>query len=89
MGSIYALNSGLFAMAEIARGALGGFVNIITNPWDIAAGEVLVTAVGGIVSDFAGNKINYSLSGETSVIAARADVHQKICDLIKPFLNYI
>jgi fructose-1,6-bisphosphatase/inositol monophosphatase family enzyme len=77
-GGIYALNSGIVAMKEVARGALGGFVNIITNPWDVAAREVLVRACGGTVTNFAGRPIEYIAPGTTSVIAAQGHLHGAI-----------
>lgn len=71
--NVYALNSGLVAMADVARGALGGFVNNITNLWDVASGEVLVRACGGKVTSFDGNPIGYSSLDQVSVVAARTE----------------
>jgi fructose-1,6-bisphosphatase/inositol monophosphatase family enzyme len=82
-GGIYTLNSGVLAMAYIATGALGGFVNNITHHWDLAAGEVLVRACGGKVTDFNGNKIKYSTSSEkTSVIAAKEYLYEPIKEIL-------
>jgi fructose-1,6-bisphosphatase/inositol monophosphatase family enzyme len=80
--AIYAQNSGVVAMADVARGALGGFVNIVTNLWDVAAGEVLVRACHGQVTDFAGAPIAYASTGQTSVVAAKAHLHAKILELL-------
>jgi hypothetical protein len=57
VGTIYAMNGGVFAMAQVARGVLGGFVNNITN---LAAGEVLVRACSGEVTDFDGHLTDYT-----------------------------
>jgi len=81
-GGVYALNSGIVAMVNVARGALGGFVNIVTNPWDVAAGEVLVRACGGTVTDFGGNPIAYRRDEQVSVIAAKRHLHPQIKDLL-------
>ena len=83
-GGIYALNSGILAMTEVARGAFGGFVNNITNPWDVAPGEVLVKACGGKVTDFQGHPIDYATKGRrTSVVAGyNAEFHQDIVDTL-------
>ena len=67
-GGIYALNSGIVAMTEIAKGGLGAFVNIITNPWDVAAGEVIVKACGGKVTNFENEPIRYASIDPISVI---------------------
>jgi fructose-1,6-bisphosphatase/inositol monophosphatase family enzyme len=80
---IYALNSGIVAMTNVARGALGGFVNNITNLWDVAAGEVLIRACGGKVTDFNGYPINYSAPRRTSVVAARnVALHGQIVQML-------
>ena len=80
---VYALNSGILAMTEVARGSLGAFVNTITNPWDVAAGEVLVRAVGGRVTDFAGSSISYyPKCGPTSVLAAGRGLYDHVLRLV-------
>jgi fructose-1,6-bisphosphatase/inositol monophosphatase family enzyme len=80
--AIYAQNSGIVAMADVARGALGGFVNIVTNLWDVAAGEVLVRACRGQVTDFAGAPLTYASTEQTSVVAAKGHLHPKILDIL-------
>jgi fructose-1,6-bisphosphatase/inositol monophosphatase family enzyme len=84
-GGIYALNSGILAMTEVARGGLGGFVNNFTNLWDITPGEVIVRACGGKVTDFEGNLIDYSTQNyKTSVIAGYSEeIHKEICDALR------
>jgi len=67
---VYAINSGVFSLAEVASGALGGFINNKTNPWDVTAGEVLIKAMGGKVTDFRQKPIDYTQPGPVSVIAA-------------------
>lgn len=89
LGSIYALNSGLFAAAEIVRGALGGFVNITTNPWDIASGEVLIRACGGAVTDFNGNALAYDSNSKMNIVAAKnRDLHAKLLELVGGFHSF-
>lgn len=81
-GGVYALNSGILGMTEVARGALGGFVNIITNPWDVAAGEALVRACGGIVTDFEGRAIDYTGRRQISLVAAKRALHSDILGVL-------
>jgi fructose-1,6-bisphosphatase/inositol monophosphatase family enzyme len=81
--AIYAINTGLVAMADVARGALGGFVNIVTNLWDVTAGEVLVQACGGYVTGFNGQPINYSASEQVSLVAAKAHLHTQIIEILR------
>jgi len=42
-------------LAYIACGRMDGFFELKLNPWDIAAGVLLVSEAGGRVSDFEGN----------------------------------
>jgi myo-inositol-1(or 4)-monophosphatase len=83
---IYAFNSGIVAMTDVARGALGGFVNNTTNLWDVAPGEVLVRACGGKVTDISGATIDYSrysADRRTSVVAGRtSSLHSKILNIV-------
>lgn len=83
---IYALNSGMLAMAEVARGALGGFVNNVTNPWDIAAGEVLIRACGGRVTDMENRPIDYTTYDEedlpSCVAANDSQLHWQILGVL-------
>jgi len=81
VGALYALNSGLLAMVEVARGALGAFVNVITNLWDVAAGEVLVRACGGKVTELNDQPVNYSTVGPVSVVAAREPLHAELIEV--------
>ena len=81
---IYAFNSGMIAMVNVARGALGGFVNNTTNLWDVAPGEVLIRACGGTVTSFDGEPIDYSSDKRISVVAAHDDsIHSRILDIVK------
>jgi fructose-1,6-bisphosphatase/inositol monophosphatase family enzyme len=81
VGAIYALNSGLLAMVEVARGALGAFVNITTNLWDVAAGEVLVRACGGKVTELDDKSVSYSVARPVSVLAAGEPLHSTLIEL--------
>jgi len=78
------LNSGQMALAHVASGALAGFINNRTNIWDVAAGEVLIRAVGGSVTDFNGRAIDYRRSNYISVIAsASQDTYKSMLSLIQ------
>lgn len=81
-GAVYMLNSGILAMAHVAVGSLGGFINNVTNLWDIAAGEVFVQACDGIVTNFNGGKISYSSNEQVSIVAAKKHIHSMIVDIL-------
>ncbi|MBF0449430.1 MAG: hypothetical protein HQK75_01890 [Candidatus Magnetomorum sp.] len=81
-GGIYAFNSGLIAMIDVARGSLGAYLNNTTHLWDIAAGEVLIRACGGKVTDFNTHPISYASQNRISVIAARQHVYDEIINIL-------
>lgn len=66
-------------MAYVACGRFGGFFEYNLNPWDIAAGALLVQEAGGIVTDFKGGD-DY-LFGE-EIVGAGA-VHKQLLAVIK------
>ena len=59
-------------LAYVAAGRFEGFWEIGLQPWDIAAGIVLVREAGGFVTDVAGDN-GMMESGE--IIAANAHLH--------------
>jgi myo-inositol-1(or 4)-monophosphatase len=72
----------MMAMVNVARGALGAFVVNTTHLWDIAAGEVLIKACGGKVTDFAGKPIDYSRLNDPSLVAAKKPLHRRILEIV-------
>lgn len=70
-------------LAFLAAGRLDGFWEIGLNPWDIAAGALLVREAGGVVSDFSGGE-DFLKSG--NVVAGNMKVQQAIVDRISPVL---
>jgi fructose-1,6-bisphosphatase/inositol monophosphatase family enzyme len=84
----YMLNSGQLSLAYVASGNITAFVNNYTNIWDVAAGEVLVRAIGGRVTDFKGASINYrsAASRKDKKVAVAASmnttVHEELLDCL-------
>jgi fructose-1,6-bisphosphatase/inositol monophosphatase family enzyme len=79
---IYAFNSSFIAMIYVAQAALGAYVNNTTHLWDIAAGEVLVRACGGKVTDLNKNPIVYNSSSRLSVVAAREQLYDDLMHIL-------
>ena len=78
-GGTYMLNSGEMALAHVARGNISAFLNNTTRIWDVAAGEVLIRATEGKVTDFNGREIDYGTSSRISVLACESqEIHTKI-----------
>ncbi|MCX7974183.1 MAG: inositol monophosphatase, partial [Candidatus Aminicenantes bacterium] len=66
-------------LAYVACGRFDGFWELKLNPWDIAAGSLLVTEAGGQVSDFRGQKFNLT-SGE--IVASNGLIHSSMIKVI-------
>ena len=62
-------------LASVAAGRFDGFWEFGLNPWDTAAGVLLVEEAGGIVSDFDGNR--YKLGGPV-VLATNSLIHEEM-----------
>jgi len=68
-------------LAYVAAGRFEGFCEIGLQPWDIAAGIVLVREAGGFVTDVAGGN-GMMESGE--IIAANDHIHGMLLKSISP-----
>ena len=61
------LGSAALDLAAVACGRADGYVELLISPWDYAAGALLVTEAGGVVTDLSGVPMQY---GEPSGICA-------------------
>jgi myo-inositol-1(or 4)-monophosphatase len=66
-------------LAYVACGRLDGFWEIRLNPWDVAAGILIVREAGGRVTDFAGE--SDCLSGQR-ILASNGHIHQQMLQVI-------
>jgi myo-inositol-1(or 4)-monophosphatase len=62
-------------LAWVAAGRYDGYWERDLNPWDLAAGLLLVTEAGGKVSDADGGE---DVLAKGSVVAANLDLHPQI-----------
>jgi len=69
-------------LAYVAAGFYDGFFEIGLNPWDVAAGGLLVLEAGGLIGDLAGEG-DYLHGGQ--VIAATPKVFAEIVQTLAPF----
>jgi len=67
-------------LAYVAAGRFDGFWELKLNPWDIAAGWLLVEEAGGIVTDMGGN--DYYLKS-SSILASNGRIHTEMMDVLK------
>jgi len=70
-------------LAYVAAGRFDGFWELGLQPWDIAAGALLIQEAGGIISSVRGTG-EYMESGH--VVAGAPKVHQSLLRLITPLL---
>ena len=70
-------------LAYVAAGRLDGFWEIGLNPWDMAAGALIVQEAGGLVSDFGGGNA-YLDTG--NLVAGNPKVFKAMLQAIRPHL---
>ena len=63
-------------LAWIACGRADGYWETHLNPWDIAAGWLLVEEAGGCVTDFSGRKLTIEKSDQ--LLASNGLIHKKM-----------
>jgi myo-inositol-1(or 4)-monophosphatase len=71
-------------LAWTAAGRYDGFFETGLKPWDLAAGALLITEAGGMVSDMQGTE-NYVKSGH--ICAGNPFIHPQLLEIIKPHLT--
>jgi myo-inositol-1(or 4)-monophosphatase len=69
-------------LAYVAAGFYDGFWEVGLNPWDVAAGSLLVLEAGGLIGDLAGEG-DYLHSGQ--VIAANPKIFVQMVRELSPF----
>ncbi|MBW2003315.1 MAG: inositol monophosphatase [Deltaproteobacteria bacterium] len=67
-------------LAYVAAGRFDGYWELKLNPWDIAAGWLLVKEAGGIVTDMGGN--NYFLESP-SILASNGRIHKEMMAVLE------
>jgi len=67
-------------LAYVACGRLDAFYESCLNPWDVAAGWLLVEEAGGAVTGYAGQP--YAL-GDKHILASNGRVHGKVSELLE------
>jgi len=77
------MGSAAVDLAYVACGRFEGFFEYNLNPWDVAAGALLVEEAGGMVSDFSGEN-NYLFGRE---IVASGYTHHDILQVVDRYWN--
>ncbi len=71
-------------LAYVAAGRLDGFWELGLSIWDIAAGTLLITEAGGLISDISGSQ-DYLNSG--NVVCGNPKCFKEILKTVEPILN--
>ena len=66
-------------LAYVAAGRLDGFWEMSLQPWNMAAGILLITEAGGLVSDFKGGK-DYMENG--NIVTGNPRIHKLLLEII-------
>lgn len=79
-GGVRRLGSAALDLAYVASGRFDGFWEVYLNPWDMAAGVLLIQEAGGRVSDFAGQGPNIYTK---QVLASNGLVHEAMLEALR------
>lgn len=72
-------------LAYVAAGWYDGFFEKNLNPWDVAAGSLLVTEAGGLVGNFTGEA---DFLEQREIIAATPKVYGQLAKLLTPYSKF-
>jgi myo-inositol-1(or 4)-monophosphatase len=76
------LGSAALDACYVACGRFDGFWEVSLNPWDIAAGSLIVHEAGGKTSGFKGEKLNIY---EKKYLASNGKIHKQMIEIISRF----
>ena len=79
MQSIRRAGSAALDLAYVSAGIFDGFFELGLSPWDSAAGAVLVSEAGGVVTDFDGGG---AWRERGNILAAGPGVHSALAALV-------
>lgn len=77
------LGSAAIDMCYVAAGVFDGFWEVYLNPWDMAAGKLLVEEAGGIVTNFNGTLMNIF---NKQILASNGKVHSQMLMVLNSVL---
>ena len=70
-------------LAYTAAGRNDIFFEFLLSPWDIAAGYLLITEAGGIITDMKGTDIDFS--SPCPVIAANKNIYPNLLNITEKY----
>ena len=73
-------------LCYVAAGWYDGFFETGLNPWDVAAGSLIITEAGGLVGNFTGEA---DFLHQREVIAANPRIYGQLVQLLAPYTRVI
>lgn len=70
------------ALCSIASGDMEGFIHVALNPWDYAAGQVIVEEAGGIATRLDGSPLRL-FDGGRGILMTNGHIHQEVISLLE------
>ncbi len=70
-------------LAMIAAGRTDMFFEVRLSPWDYAAGLLIISEAGGIITDMEGKLLSFEKT--SSVIASNKEIYPSLLDFVKDF----
>ncbi len=67
-------------MCYVARGSFEGFYEENLKPWDTAAGKIIVSEAGGILSDYRGGEFDIY---KNTIVADNGIIHPALLEILK------
>ncbi|MEM9719779.1 MAG: inositol monophosphatase family protein [Bacteroidota bacterium] len=77
------LGAAALDLAYVAAGRVEGFFEFGLNPWDVAAGALIIQEAGGTVTDFQGES-NFVFGSQ--ILGTNGKIHQEVLDKMRSYL---
>jgi myo-inositol-1(or 4)-monophosphatase len=74
------LGSAALDLCYVAMSRFDGFFEVSLNPWDTAAGTLILKEAGGMLTDFSGD--TYSIY-KNEIVASNGLIHQEMIDVLQ------
>lgn len=77
------LGAAALDLCYLSCGRGGGWFSEKVEPWDIAAGTIILEEAGGVITDMQGNPLSFHQA--TGVLAGNKEIHQELLQLYQNF----
>jgi myo-inositol-1(or 4)-monophosphatase len=76
-------------MAYVACGRFDGYWELIVQPWDVAAGIVIVREAGGRVSDYTGDEDTFRMMDARRTVTTNGLIHEAMIETLHELYPHI